>query len=326
MNILIVTPNQIDTTSYYRAWGVFPQITRAMPDIHLLSDKGRSMTWVDINQMDLVFMHRPYTLDQLNFAMYAKEMGVPLWVDYDDDLTSIPEWMSFYQTYMNEQTQKLIQTFLSVADVVTVSTQALAERFKSVARLLDVIPNALNDDFLLKETPVYSDKKIVMWRGSETHHVDLLNYSDQIKSCLTRDDWEWMYFGYNPWFLPKTKHIPVMDPVMYFKTIRSIAPSVMFTPLVDDTFNRCKSNINWMEATMAGAVALVPGWDTWTVPGAIQYKDQADFAELLKYLMSGESFFVRKQSHEASMQFIRDNLLLSKVNEKRMAIIEMLAR
>ena len=326
MNILIITPNPIDTTSFYRAWGVFQNLVRTMGDIHLLSDKGRSMTWVDINQVDLIYMHRPFTIEQLKFAQYAKEMKVPLWIDYDDDLTSIPHWMSFYELYMSDTTQHIMAEIIGMADVVTVSTEALKERLKGLNTMMQVIPNALNDDILPSKPLPYSDKKIVMWRGSETHHMDLMHFTQSIQQCVVKEEWEWYYFGFKPWFLPMTRHIPVMDPVMYFRTMRSISPSVMFVPLINDIFNQCKSNINWLEATQCGAVALVPDWQTWNVPGAIQYKDTEDFTELLKYLMSGESYFQRKNSYEASWDYITENLLLSEVNKQRVQIIEMLTK
>lgn len=326
MNILIITPNTIDTTSFYRAWGVFPNIARTMGDINLITDKGKSMSWVDIGQMDLIYMHRPYTIEQYNFAQYAKEMKVPLWVDFDDDLTSIPEWMSFYNLYMQETTQKIIAGIISMADVVTTSTQALANRFTKLNTMIQVIPNALNDDIFSTDQLPYSEKKVVLWRGSETHHMDLMHFTEAIASCVTREEWEWMYFGFNPWFLPKTKHIPVMDPVMYFRTMKSIHPAVMFVPLIKDTFNQCKSNINWLEATMSGSIALVPDWEVWDVPGVFRYEDTKTFGVELQYLMSGESYFVRKQSYQASWDYIKDNLLLSIVNKQRVQLIEMLVK
>ena len=326
MNILIITPNPIDTTSFYRAWGVFPYLSRRMDGLNLITDKNRQMTWADIAQMDLVYMHRPFALEHLKFAQYVKEMKIPLWMDYDDDLTSIPEWMSFYQTYMTEQTQKIIATLIGLADVLTVSTQALKDRFQSLNKAITIIPNALND-FIFDTNPMpYNANKIMMWRGSETHHVDLLTFSETIKKSVNKEDWEWQYFGYNPWFLPKTRHIPTMDPIMYFRSIRSINPGVMFVPLVDDTFNRCKSNINWLEATYAGSVCLVPEFESWDVRGVFRYATIAEFSALLEFLMSPESILLRKSHYLASWEHIKDNYLLSVVNGKRKAIIKQLVK
>ncbi len=324
MNILIITPNPIDTTSFYRAWGVFPFLAKEH-NITLISDRGKSLTWVDIAQMDIVYMHRPFTIEQLNFAQYVKEMKIPLWVDYDDDLTSIPAWMSFYQTYMNDNTQKIIKAVIGIADIVTVSTSELKRRYADLNELIEVIPNAFND-YILGDFMPYNSKKIVMWRGSETHHVDLMNFKDDIEKCINREDWEWQYFGFNPWFLPKTKHIPVMDPVMYFRTMRSINPGVMFVPLIDDTFNRCKSNINWLEATYAGAACLVPDWEEWNHTGTFTYKDHDSFVQQLTFLMSPESALVRKTAYQQSVDEINRNFGLSKVNNARLEIINFLKK
>lgn len=323
MNILVITPSPIDTTSFYRAWGVLPYLKG---DIHLISDKGKQMSWVDIAQMDIIFMHRPYTVEQLRFARYAKEMHIPLWMDYDDDLTRIPEWMSFHSMYMNDETQQIIKALIGIADVVTVSTPDLAARFSELNKTIFTIPNALND-YMLDTTPApYPEKKIILWRGSETHHMDLFAYVEHIRKCITREDWEWTYMGFNPWYLPKTRHIPTMDPIMYFRTLKSLQPGLMFVPLIDDTFNRCKSNIAWLEATYAGAVCLVPEWESWNQKGSMKYDGGAEFETQLQWLMSGESIFVRKAAYEQSWNTIHESLLLSKVNQQRETVINLLKK
>jgi hypothetical protein len=117
-----------------------------------------------------------------------------------------------------------------------------------------------------------------------------------------------------------------MDPVMYFRTMKVLTPAVMFVPLIKDTFNQCKSNINWMEATLSGSVALVPDWESWNAPGVFKYQDTQTFEAELQYLMSAESFFVRRQAYQASWDYIRENLLLSEVNKQRIQLIEMLVK
>lgn len=325
MNILIVTPQPVDTTSWYRAWGVFPELVKLGKklgvDINLFSDKGKQFAWNDINQMDLIYMHRPYTLAHLKFAVYCKDMNKKIWMDYDDDLTSIPEWMPFYETFMNQDTLNVVWKLISLADVLTVSTKALGERLRKESYV--VVPNAYND-YLLSPDCKYSESNTVMWRGSDTHFMDLFSFTPQIREQYEsfKEQWVWTYFGYNPWFLPKHHHIPVMDPVMYYKKIRELAPNVMFVPLVNNGFNQCKSNINWIEATMAGAVCLVPKWESWDTPGSYKYTDAESFNQGLYFLLSDD--YEKKAAWEESMNYIVDNLLLSSVNNSRLNILDKL--
>jgi hypothetical protein len=42
--------------------------------------------------------------------------------------------------------------------------------------------------------------------------------------------------------------------------LRGTSPDYIVVPLVNDAFNRCKSNIAWIEATNAGAVTIAPSY------------------------------------------------------------------
>jgi hypothetical protein len=132
-----------------------------------------------------------------------------------------------------------------------------------------------------------------------------------------------MFMGFSPWFLSETNnkgHIPSLDIVPYMKTLFDMAPSCLHVPLHDNTFNRCKSNIAWIEASFAGTVSVVPAW--WNVPGALPYTDGASYYEAIKSVIKGEIDKVKMNAE--SWEFITDTLLLSKVNNERIQIINSL--
>ena len=126
--------------------------------------------------------------------------------------------------------------------------------------------------------------------------------------------------GFSPWFLAETNNkmnVPSLDIVIYMKTLFDLAPSCMHVPLADNLFNRCKSNIAWIEGSYAGATCVVPSW--WNVPGALSYTDGASYYEAIRAILSGEVDKVKMNAE--AWEFIMDNLALSKVNVQRLQVL-----
>ena len=78
-----------------------------------------------------------------------------------------------------------------------------------------------------------------------------------------------------------------------------------------------------MEAAYAGAAALVPDWEAWRMPGALTYKDNAEFKQKLNACLAGEIDL--GLAARMSWEYVEANLLLNHVNQKRRLIIERMA-
>jgi hypothetical protein len=186
-----------------------------------------------------------------------------------------------------------------------------------------VIPNAHND-FLLKREDLPKREKMVFWRGSQSHIYDLMSHKDIINKCSDEyKDWRFNYMGFYPWFLKKAENngfIKGMDIILYFKTLFSLAPSLVQVPLSDDVFNHSKSNISFLEASYAGAASLVPAY--WNLPNTLLYSNDQEYLDYLYFALKGE--FDLKKMAEDSWEFVQEYFLLSKINYKRKQLIESL--
>jgi hypothetical protein len=114
-----------------------------------------------------------------------------------------------------------------------------------------------------------------------------MTYSKEINT-VTKEflEWRFMFMGFSPWFLsesPNKGHIPTLDIVVYMKALWDMAPSCLHVPLHDNTFNRCKSNISYIEASFAGAVCVAPAW--WSAPGSLPYTDGQSYYEAIKAMI-----------------------------------------
>ncbi len=309
--------------SFYRSVGPFSKIKEVSFEVL------KEGNWQTYSHLDIIYMERPVYDSFVEGAKMAKAFNLPLWIDFDDDLFEIPHYNPASEFFSGKDKKANIQTVAQIADVITVTTEKLRERFLQFNKNVIVIPNALNDYNFPIEISNASSNKVVSWRGSGTHRGDLMEYREpMIESSNRNKDWLWAWFGDQHWMVSddmdqtRMRKFGVQEIIRYFSVFQNIAPGVHVVPLKDNFFNRCKSNISWLEATAAGAVALGPNFEEWTHPGITQFENSKDFVEKLDMLCREEKY--RRKLWAASKDYIMEHLLLSKVNDKRREIIQAL--
>lgn len=326
--ILACVPLAYDATSYYRAYGVFPNLRENyIPDLAWQNFiGGGKRTWAELLGFDILFMQRPAYPEWLKLAEYMKGLGKKIWIDHDDNLFELPPYNRVVDTY-NPVVKKAMLDMMKIADVVTVSTPALQKYFmENFALETIVIPNALND-ILTPMNTEYNQPKAgerFCWRGSETHQADLMQHAEQLTDAINkRPNTFWDFMGYNPFFVTmhfppdKWKYYLPEDIMVYTANLKAIKPQVVHVPLIEDGLNQAKSNIAWIEATVAGAVTIAPDWFEWQKPGVLNYKSAEEYGSLLMRPIDDA-----KERWQASRDYIMENLLLTHVNKQRAEIIQ----
>lgn len=328
ISILMVCPHPTDATSFYRGYLPFGRLRQQLANVTL--SFAPSIDWSVLAAVDVVFLQRPFTPNHRKIAEMAVEMKRPLWVDYDDYLLEVPADNPTHDTYSDPEGQANMKAILGMASVVTVSTAGLARKLALFNQNIHVVPNALDDE-LFQRGKFTPRNRLVVWRGSQTHQRDVAFYSDAILSVAQKQkDFTWHFQGWNPWFLTEAMPkgsctvgagLPMMA---YMELMRKLSPAVLIVPLADNEFNRCKSNIAWIEGTYAGATILAPDWEEWQKPGVVTYRDPKDFELALNDLLAGACDLHAMNADSAT--YIGDHLLLSDVNGKRIEILRALVR
>lgn len=322
--ILFLTVESADTCSFYRSAGVLKDLRRKTDhNITLMQMNQAPMNWSFLSQFDLVMHQRPFSKDSLNICGYLKQCGIKLWLDYDDNLFALNPENPAYALYNDPNIQNNIKEMLKLADIVSVPTEYLRQVYSEFNNNIVIIPNAFND-LLFTRPELKPRTNHVIWRGPEAHIFDLMNFSKEINQVTEEfPEWRFMFAGFSPWFLSNSNNkgnIPFLDVVMYMKMLSEMAPSCMHVPLADNIFNRCKSNIAWIEGSYAGAVCVVPSW--WNVPGTLSYTDGSSYYEAIKSVIKGE--VDKTVMNNMAWEYIMDVLPLSKVNVERLIIINSL--
>lgn len=322
IEIIALCPSVLDGTSWYRGAGVLNAMKKQFKDVNVTYPK--SVGWSDMTGADIFFLQRPYREEHLACGRLAKSCGLKIWVDYDDLLTGITPDNPSFNTYAS--CEKRILSCLEIADVITVSTPELAIAYGELSQKnCHVIPNAWNDIvFPFMETPKKEEEGVtkILWRGSDTHVRDLHEVKDQIVSLSKEHpDWEWTFIGFHPWFfdgMPKFEFVQAMDVITYLDSLRRNKFDVIIVPLSDTPFNRCKSNIAWIEGTQAGAVCVAPDFPVWQRNGVVNYSPSLPFEKQVGMAVeasrSGDNL-------ERSIYTIRNALALSDVNRLRRKIV-----
>jgi hypothetical protein len=240
--------------------------------------KHRDLNAVDIDFHDVVLILRPTGPDILEYIRLAKQKGVPVIIDIDDDLINLPPNHPMYFEYTRNR--RHIEEFFRLADRVWVSTEQLLYVTDAIGRGT-VIPNAILPTDLPDEPA--PDLRRWAWRGTSVHLSDIVTHADwyeRLKSSVK----EFAWIGWVPPLnhLDNAKFYPYeSDPSSYMDSIRRQQFNVIWKPLQENLFNKAKSNIAWLEATIGGGVcvtnfALEDQWRCCSLYGLEHYEEQVE--------------------------------------------------
>jgi hypothetical protein len=296
--------------------------------IYKTMDQG--ISWVDVMGVDIVFLHRPCQKNDVTLMQIAHDCNVPVWIDYDDWLFELPGWNPHAHVYNNPTLQNNVAHCLATADIVSCTTQALYEKFKLVNPNVVILPNAYRSDlFHYRKEALEPRDNIIYWRGSNTHEGDLLSVREGFKGLggVTH------FIGTSSWMLlsgldpMKYRVTGALDLLSFNRHIYQIKPKVMAFPLVDCLFNRCKSNIAYLEALHAGAICVAPDLPEWRRVGVVTYKphDSDSFRDAINQTLE-----LPQEAHESivnnAFNVMTQIYDISVVNEKRKSVVSSLRR
>ena len=230
----------------------------------------------EVQSADIVVFHRASTIEHHKLAILLKQMGKKIVFD-NDDTYKIDKSHAFYgldEKGFKENTKfvnTLINNFIKNADLVTCSTEYLAKEYRELNPNVKVLPNLVNPDDWSKPKRNKGDKVRIGVVGSVANYHD----SQIVEDVLTKLDndprVQLVLFGlhdkekrktnkqvnkvhkreYAFWdTLKNVEQAPWCDMIDYFDTLNDLELDIMMIPRKDNHFNKCKSNIKFLEASM----------------------------------------------------------------------------
>jgi glycosyltransferase involved in cell wall biosynthesis len=275
--------NEYGGIGYYRTVKIAEQLSNH--DVRIV---GKEIThygndlesqWDTIFKEFDMFFTNYFADDRAGAAIiyYAQKHKKKFVLDIDDNYLDVPESNLVYDTFRPTKSKRaFLSTILSFADAITTSTEPLKERIHGhikelhgIDKPIFVIPN-MNDvnDWDFPITPPSTDKFIIGYSGSNSHHDDLRMVMPQIAQVMKKHkhvhfeligaiDKKYVknYFGHAGFDDDSLMRIHLLPATATFKQFPAYLLSrgwnVGIAPLVDTPFTRAKSHIKWMEYSMA---------------------------------------------------------------------------
>lgn len=303
--------------AWYRSAGVVPYLK----DVNWRMPIG-SLTLKEFLGVDLIMLNRPHTDTHVSLMRRFLRWNIPVWVDYDDDVFQVNIDNPKYDHWASQKTQDNIKFCAEFAHVVSVTTPHLKDTFDQYNSDVRIIPNGLND-YVFEYQTYLNESKNIVWRGGESHRLDVDYYSDVIIRVMEdHPDWTLHWCGMQAWWLRERVRNFVYHQTRaqdeYMDNLRAIKASIGIVPLLFNSFNEAKSNIALLEMHFAGTAAIVPAQGDFLQDGYPAYTTKESFERLLRSHIA--EYSIRRNTYDRQYKIARERVL-SKTNEKRMEII-----
>lgn len=271
--------------------GSVSDLVRSFSNVRLFSDSydvtiqnsSENGGRVALLECDIVVMSRPMNSD---LTKAYRDMGAVVVSDQDDDFSAIPKSHVGYSAIgpgSGETLQDHLAS-LQMSDLLIVSTPELKYRFSSDLLIPEdrivVIPNGWdnrNPAWTVSRQPGPQETRIG-WGGTITHREDfkiaigpLKQFTELIKASSVYIAGDPKIYNMLDWLPEKRKKFfPFVNYTNYPAFVRQC--DVMLAPLVDDHFNRAKSDIKILEASAAQKpwiASPLPQYISWGAGGIL---------------------------------------------------------
>jgi len=249
--------------------------------------KSPNQSMKEMLDADVIVFHRPNTYWHHKTAMILKQAGKKIVFD-NDDTNIIDETHAFYgldEKGFKQNTNlvnNVINNFILNADLVTCSTETLAQEYRRLNDNVVVVPNMVNPEDWDKPLKNNGDKVRIGVVGSVAYYHDFLIVKDLLKKLDKDPRVQLVMYGlqskemrkknkrtervhkreYGFWdTLENLERVPWCDMSKYFDQLNELRLDIMLIPRQESYFNKCKSNIKFLEASMLEIPVITNDFD-----------------------------------------------------------------
>lgn len=317
---VVQSPGDFGGCGFWRM--LWPQIVMNMKGIARVSHESfLNREFLHYNFLTALHIQRHITENQLEFykklVHLKKRMNFKLVYESDDILIAkdIPDY--------NNAKRKIIdigdfaKDIIALCDEVTVSTPFLRDYYlkETSQKNITVIPNAppefwighfYNEKTLLKNYKTHKNKPRIIYAGASGH----FHYSEDgrvipddfthVKEAVmsTADRYKWIFVGGFPTSLVSLvkagiiEYHPWQTLDKYPKFLASLEASMCIAPLLENDFNKAKSDLKFLEASCLGLPVACQDISTFAV-APIRFKTGEEMIKRLDETLESEETFLK---------------------------------
>ena len=245
---------------------------------------------------DIIVFHRPEQKDKLEMARLLKKEGKKIVFENDDTYKDHGGFK--FNEYMDEARLKhgmtrindAIDSFIKEADLVTCSTEFLKKEYEKINPNVVVLPNCV-DPFYFPE-PLRNDTEIV--RIGITGSVGITSDMEVLKPIVEHYNndprvrivllsmpkkeegniFKELYVDeYAFWDTINMEWHPLVPAEDYYEYLNDLKLDLIIIPRYNSLFNRCKSNLKFLENSMLEIPSICQSFPTGDSPYQQNPKD-----------------------------------------------------
>ena len=248
--------------AYLLWWQKSPEMHPWQADVDKMAFRSRILNEMDgyVKESDAVVMgmiHLPG--GEAVFNCIREDYKKPVIMEIDDHILSCPTYNPAAGTYdPNSRIRALTIKQLRGSDAIFTTTPYLKEAYSEFNDNIYVLPNAIDFPTWNKaQRKVNKGKITIGWVGGANHNADLLLLKPAIEYLTDKYPEVEFVFGHgmHPDFRGK-KGVRWIHEFFridkYPKEIAKLGFDIGVAPLVDNAFNRGKSNLRWLEYSALG--------------------------------------------------------------------------
>ena len=259
--------------------------------------------WDHAQKADVIIFQMLHTQPGLDLFLTVKEVfsDTPIITEQDDNMLSTPDYNPANNSYAPGSYFRTIATEqMKMSDALIVSTPYLQEVYSDFCGNIKVVPNSL--DFRRWDNLKYRRNKGIIrigWMGGSSHEGDLRIIEPVIHKILEKHKTVRFCFVHGiPAFLRGLERVETIEQFTridrYPQFLASRAFDIGLAPLVDNAFNRGKSNLRWLEfaGLKVPCVASKVGHFAETITQAedgILCESEQDWIDSIEWLISDEN-------------------------------------
>lgn len=277
------------------------------------------------SKVDTIVLNRTFTQG----TPYLKKMKRDGWkIILDlDDYWQLNKEHYLYNHYKSVVTDIIVEN-IKLADIVTVTNTELAEKVKPINQNVVIVHNALPfDEYQFTKSEDLISKSSLVYVAGASHYQDSLVMRGGINPAeLTLAGYE---ENHPEWVKMKDAYHNVrLDsplPVHNYMKLYD-GHKIALAPLVNNEFNRCKSNLKVLEAGAKGipiVCSKVFPYYNEVDKGTVLYADsKPDWYYLINRLKKDKSFYEDKAN--SLMEFVREKYNIESANKIRQQVMDSL--
>ena len=264
---------------------------------------------------------------------WRAKLGFKLIIDIDDYWELFTQHLS-YPTYRLNGIPNLIKSYIRFADLVTCTHSRLYYEIIKINKNCQIIPNGLpfdKDQFI--NNKIEHDKINIAHTGSITHFPDIKQLKNPIlelsKSKSFKESCRMLLCGwhdYNKWHWDQIGNIYTANKTLDYKILEALPvdlymnhyaeADMLLCPLLDNRFNRLKSNLKALEAGVRNIPILAFNRDPYADIPTICHVDNWE-RDIKRMAFSKQ---MRDDFGHSNGEYVREHYDLFKINEARFAI------